>query len=168
MIRSCSTVVLLATLILATTACGPRTGDSEAVSLRGRVQSSQGEPLGGVPLDARLPGSNVSFVVYTNKQGMYSYSRLSPGAYTVSIQVPGFQHVSKEGVAVTEGDPAVLDFALEEITPPLEALTTAEVLMSLPGDQRQKTEASRCSNCHSLQFALERKKDRATWLQTIE
>ena len=164
-------VAFLGILVSAGAGCqmGTVTGNPSVAPLSGRVQSASGESLGGVPLQARRPETNMAVVVYTNKQGEYAYPEdLSPGLYGVNIQVSGFQHVTKEGVNVTKGKPTRLDFSLEPATPPLSELTASEVLLSLPGTDKIKAEAARCSNCHSLQFALGRKRDRATWLQTIE
>ena len=141
---------------------------SHSTPLSGRVQSPEVESLAGIPVRAHLAGSNRAVTVYTNKQGQFVYRDLLPGLYTVSIEAAGFESLQKEGIALTAGEPVRLDLDLQPRSPSLDELTTAEILMALPGTREQKIKTARCSNCHPLQFALQQRRDRQDWLQIIE
>ena len=153
--------------IAAATGCGSGAPTSGG-TLSGMIQSSDGELLAGVPIRAHLPGTNVAVTVYSNQEGGYAYRDLSPGSYTVSVEATGFEPVQEEAVNIAPEAIAQLDIALQSRTPKLDELTTSEVLLALPGSEKLKTEAARCSNCHPLQFAMQQKRDRAGWLATIE
>ena len=140
---------------------------ADALPLEGIVRTVTGEPLAGIPVRASMTGRNLAFVVYSNREGRYKYQDLSAGTYTVDLWVAGFEPAKKEGVTVTK-TAARLDFTLKSVAPGLLDLTTAEVLLSLPGSEETRQHLAECSNCHSLQFALQHKMDRAQWLKTIE
>ena len=62
--------------------------------LSGRVVSSNGQALAGVPVRAHRQSSNVSVTVYTNSGGDYSFpgwSDLSAGSHSVTIDLPDFE-----------------------------------------------------------------------------
>ncbi len=141
---------------------------SHSTSLGGRVQSPEEESLAGIPVRAHLAGSNRAVTVYTNKQGQFAYRDLLPGSYSVSIETAGFEPLQKEGLTLTPEEPVRLDLDLQPRSPSLDELTTAEILLALPGTREQKIKTARCSNCHPLQFALQQRRDRQGWLQIIE
>ena len=140
-------------MVGATVGCS-QTRDGGAL-LSGQIQSPQGEPLAGIPVRANLQNSNIAVTVFTNKEGRYAYRELRPGGYTVSIKLAGFEPVQREGVNVTPEERAQLDFTLQSREPSLEELTSAEILLALPGTDKLKVEAADCSDCHTLQFALQ-------------
>ena len=72
----------------------------------GKVTSSTGQALAGIPVRAHRDNSPITVSVYTNRRGEYSYpgwSDVSPGAYTVAIELPDFEPVKREGVALSAG-----------------------------------------------------------------
>ena len=84
------------------------------------------------------------------------------------IKVAEFEPVQKEAVNITSQESMQLDFDLQSRSASFDELTTSELLLALPGTDKWKITVARCSNCHNLQFALQRRRDRADWLQTIE
>lgn len=146
---------------------GSRAGRSDTPVLSGVVKGARGEPLGGATLRTSLANTNMTFTVFTDREGRYVYRQLSPGQYTVEVAKPGFQPVHREGVNLQGGEQ--MDFALAPSRPSLDELTTTELLMGLPGTEEQKAEAAGCSNCHPLHFVFERpKRDKQGWLHIIE
>src|SRR6202023_2995561 len=67
---------------------------AEGVSLlAGRVVSSTGEALAGIPIKAHRDNSAVTVAVYTDAKGEYSFpawSDLTPGSYSVGVELPDF------------------------------------------------------------------------------
>ena len=71
--------------------------------------------LAGIPIKAHRDNSAVTVAVYTDAKGEYSFpiwSDLTPGSYSVGVELPDFEHVAKP-IAVSEGKPATIDFTLK-------------------------------------------------------
>jgi hypothetical protein len=120
--------------------------------LTGKVLSSTGEALAGIPIKAHRNNSTMTVAVYTDAKGEYSFppwSDLTPGAYSVGIELPDFEHIAQP-VAVLEGKAAKADFTLKSKPLAYEDATASEIIAGLPGTDHQKTLFSQCSNCHTL------------------
>ena len=73
--------------------------------LAGKVVSSSGEVLAGIPIKAHRDNSPVTVAVYTDAKGEYSFptwSDLTPGSYSVAVELPDFERTARP-VAVAEG-----------------------------------------------------------------
>ncbi len=170
-----SRYVLVAALLVALGAAyaywGPaETSAAGASLLEGRVTSSTGAALAGIPARARKTNSTFSVSVYTNSNGEYDFpdwADISAGTYAVSITLPDFVHANKEGVTLTAGRTTKADFTLEPRTPSIEDATASEIITALPGTDEQKHLFIQCDNCHTLQWALRNPKTKEQWLQTI-
>ncbi|HEY5617284.1 MAG TPA: carboxypeptidase regulatory-like domain-containing protein [Vicinamibacterales bacterium] len=137
--------------------------------LGGKVASSGGQPLAGVPIRARRANSNITVNVYTNSRGDYSFpgwSDLSPGFYSLAIELPDFEPVARE-VALSAGGTTRVDFALRARRPSLADATASDIVAALPGTDDQKHLLIQCDNCHSLQFALRTGRTKEGWTQII-
>ena len=159
--------------VIAALACSPQVETvavEEGSLLAGQVVSSGGEALAGIPVRARLDGGNFAVVVYTDGSGTYAFpewSDLAPGAHTVSITLADFEHVAREGTALLEGQTARVEFTLEPREPSLVDATASEIVAALPGTDEQKVLLTQCSNCHSLQFALQNPRTKEGWMSII-
>ena len=83
--------------------------------LTGKVVSSTGEPLAGIPIKAHRDNSAITVAVYTDAKGEYSFptwSDLTPGSYSVGVELPDFEQTAQP-VAVAAGKPAKVDFTLK-------------------------------------------------------
>ena len=143
---------------------------AEEPLLNGRVSSSRGGPLAGIPVRAHRENSNITVSVYTNRQGEYSFpewSEVAPGSYNVAIELPDFEHVNREAVMLTSGKATRLDFTLQSRQPLLSEATAAEIAVALPGSDDMKFLLTQCSNCHSLQRALRNPHTKQEWAQII-
>jgi streptogramin lyase len=139
----------------------------ESSLLSGRLTSSTGQPLAGIPVRAR--GNTLSVAVYTNSAGEYSFpgwSDLGPGSYTVTVELPDFVHV-KEAVRLSAGKTVRLDVTLQARQPSVEDATASEIVAALPGTDEQKVLFSQCSNCHTLQWALKNPHTKQEWAQIV-
>jgi streptogramin lyase len=141
-----------------------------AALLAGKVASSTGEALAGIPVKAHRANSAVTVAVYTDAKGEYSFpawSDLTPGAYSVAIELPDFERTATP-VAVAEGKPAKLDFTLKSKPLAYEDATASEIIAGLPGTDQQKTLFSQCSNCHTLQWALQAGRTKEEWVAVVK
>jgi streptogramin lyase len=138
--------------------------------LAGRVISPSGEALAGIPVKAHRDSGTITVAVYTDAKGEYAFpdwSSLAPGSYTVGIELPDFEHVARP-VAVLAGKTANVDFALKTRPLAYEDATASEIIAGLPGTDQQKTLFSQCSNCHTLQWALQAGRTKEEWVQVIK
>ena len=66
--------------------------------LAGKVVSSAGEALAGIPIKAHRDNSAVTVAVYSDAKGEYAFpawSDLTPGSYSVGIELPDFEHAAQ-------------------------------------------------------------------------
>src|SRR5579863_10414432 len=86
--------------------------------MRGRVTSSDGKPLEGVPVSARAEGQTVTTAVYTDRDGRYFFPPLAPpqqdGAYKVWSQAVGFE-ISRAETKLTAGKTVELNLVLKPL-----------------------------------------------------
>ncbi len=161
-----------AALIVTAAASAPAqiTSAQEVTLLSGKVVSTNGEALVGIPVKAHLNNSNITVAVYTNKAGEYSFpswSDIKPGAYTVKIELPDFEHANKDNVAVAAGKTAKVEFRLKAKPVAYEDATASEIIAGLPGTDKEKVLFSQCSNCHTLQWALQIPRTHDGWVRVI-
>ncbi len=164
-------VVVMVVWAAACSSMGPTGSDAlEESLLGGRVASSRGEALAGIPIRAHREGSNITVSVYTNSQGEYSspgWSDLSAGSYSVAIELPDFEHDKRESVVLSGGKTTRLDFALQSRQPSFMDATPTDIVMELPGTEEQKFLVIQCDNCHSMQFALKDPHSKEEWLTIV-
>jgi streptogramin lyase len=138
--------------------------------LAGKVVSSTGEALAGIPIKAHRDNSPITVAVYTDAKGEYAFpawSDLTPGSYSVGIELPDFEHTAQP-VAVPEGKAAKADFTLKAKPLAYEDATASEIIAGLPGTDQQKVLFSQCSNCHTLQWALQAPRTKEGWVEIIK
>jgi streptogramin lyase len=139
--------------------------------LVGKVVGTGGEPLAGIPIKAHRDNSSVTVAVYTDAKGEYSFpswSDLTPGAYSVAVELPDFERTAPQHVAVAEGKAAKADFTLKAKPLAYEDATASEIIAGLPGTDEQKVLFSQCSNCHTLQWALQAGRTKEDWIRVIK
>lgn len=166
--------VLAAVLVVGLAAVYCQLGASGALAagdslLGGKVTSSTGQPLGGVPVRAHRVDSNVAVTVYTNRQGEYAFpgwSDLSPGSYRLGIDLPDFDSATRD-VMLPDAKSTRADFALRARRATIADATAADIVAALPGTDEQKHLLIQCDNCHSLQFALRTGRTKEGWTQIV-
>jgi streptogramin lyase len=165
---------LAAVLVVGLAAVYSQLGSSGSLAagdslLGGRVASSNGQPLAGVPVRAHRVDSNVAVTVYSNRQGEYAFpgwSDLSPGSYRLAIDLPDFDSATRD-VTLPDAKSTRVDFALRARRPTIADATAADIVAALPGTDEQKHLLIQCDNCHSLQFALRTPRTKEGWTQIV-
>ena len=107
--RVCFVALLL---LLATTA-----GRADAQEFRGGISgtvtdSSKGR-LPGAPVTATNVATNVASTTMTNGDGEYNILYLTPGTYTLTVELSGFKKMVREGIEVRIGDKLAVDATLD-------------------------------------------------------
>ena len=143
---------------------------AEESLLGGKVTSSSGEALAGIPVRAHRANSNITVSVYTNSRGEYSFpgwSDVAPGVHAVAIELPDFEPVKREAVMLSAGKTEKADFTLQPRQPSSSNATATEIAMAMPGTDEQRFLLTQCSNCHSLQWALRTPRTKEEWAKII-
>ena len=141
-----------------------------AALLAGKVVSTTGEPLAGIPIKAHRENSPMTVAVYTDANGQYSFpiwSDVTAGSYSVAVELPDFERVAKPA-ALADGKTAKIDFTLKSKPLAFEDATASEIIAGLPGTDRQKVLFSQCSNCHTLQWALAVPRPKEDWVRVVK
>jgi hypothetical protein len=81
-------------------------------SVRGVVKDSQGAVIGGAKVTVTNQDTKVSQASVTNGSGIYIFSAVNPGTYTVSIAIPGFKTFDSTGNVVSLGATITVDASL--------------------------------------------------------
>jgi len=83
--------------------------------LRGTVTDEQGELLPGVTVEIESPaliGGKKAMV--TSPSGVFVFASLSPGSYTATFTLSGFQGIKREKIVVSVGKTISLDVAIKQ------------------------------------------------------
>jgi hypothetical protein len=108
---------LAATVLLsAPSAFAQGGGASSTGSISGEVQDSQGGVLPGVTVTATSPAQIGALTAVTNEAGIYRFPSVPPGEYRLSLELPGFQSVVREGIRITLGFNAEVNVTLNVAT----------------------------------------------------
>ena len=88
-----------------------------AQSDRGTITGTVSDPAGAVvanaPIQAKNVGTGVEYSGATSTTGNYTIVQLPPGAYEVSVAVPGFKRYSRTGITVQVAQTLRVDISLE-------------------------------------------------------
>src|SRR5262249_48256944 len=121
-------------------------------ALSGQVSSAEEGKMEGVLVSAKKDGSTITTTVVSNDKGEFSFpaDRLEPGHYAISIRAAGYDLDGPKAVDIAAGG-AKADVKLVKTKNPVGQLSSAEWLISAPGDDRIKSFLPDCVGCHSLQ-----------------
>src|SRR5687767_2419260 len=94
-------IIRVAVIVLASLAMLPAAAQAQA-SITGVVRDTSGAVLPGVTVEAASPAliEKVRTVV-TDDSGQYRVENLRPGLYTVTLTLPGFSTVRRDGIELT-------------------------------------------------------------------
>nr|MBA3270527.1 TonB-dependent receptor [Acidobacteriota bacterium] len=117
----------------------------DTATVIGAIADSQGGVLPGVTVTARNVLTGFAFSGVTDAEGRYRIALLPPGRYELAAELQGFTRVLRQGVTLTIGSEAVINFELapaglaEAITvtadSPVVQTTTATVQNTVTRDQ---------------------------------
>jgi hypothetical protein len=91
----------------------PSAASGPGGAIRGRVVDDKGAPLSGAYLYVSTPTALGLANYITSKSGRYAVVGLTPGTYKVVVEMPGFKTVTVDGVVLSSGATATLDFRME-------------------------------------------------------
>ncbi len=130
-------ISLLTTIFAVSLLIRPMQAQVVTATLTGNVLDASGATVPGATITARQADTGVVRSTKTSTDGLYTLPYLSPGAYTVNIEAPGFKQFTQENVTLNVSSVARVDATLtpgsasETITvtgePPLLQTERAEV-----------------------------------------
>ena len=98
-------------LSMARTACAQGVGASGSIS--GTVTDASGGVIPNAAIVITERDKGIHFSGVTDSSGRFQFAALPPAIYSVTAQVSGFQTVVQNGVVVTVGGAAMVDFQLK-------------------------------------------------------
>jgi len=104
--------LLLLPLALAV-AAGPASAQQTTGNLAGRVLDEQKSAIPGVTLTATHEATGFTRTVTSDAEGVYRFTALPIGDYTVRVELSGFSSIDRKGVVVSVGQTVSIDFELK-------------------------------------------------------
>ncbi len=107
--RTLSRIALaLLVLLVAGAAFAQDTG-----SIRGTVTDTTGAVVPGATVTLQNEATKFSRNVVTDAKGAYYLGAVSPGVYTVTVEIPGFKMASRKGMRISQREAAGFDVTLD-------------------------------------------------------
>jgi carboxypeptidase family protein/TonB-dependent receptor-like protein len=138
-------MTILALCLFASGALAQSTGSA---TLRGAVKDSSGAVLANATVTIVNEATKVERKTTTNQEGLYVFSSVQPGTYTISVVNSGFKKIEQTGLVLSPSDTRGLDFTLE-IGAASETVTvtaTADVLQTETGAKENTITAKQIEN----------------------
>ena len=101
---------------------GPLAAQTPTAALTGLIRDSIGNPLPSAEVVVENTATGYDYRGQANATGRYWLRALPPGRYQITARTLGFRAVTRQGVTLSVGQTATLDFALPEAAVMLEPL----------------------------------------------
>ncbi|MGD0201353.1 MAG: carboxypeptidase regulatory-like domain-containing protein, partial [Bryobacteraceae bacterium] len=117
-------------------------------SLTGLVTDASGAIVPGAAVQALNTGTGVARQATTNEQGIYLFSDLQPGVYSVTVSAKSFTKVVNEGVTITANRAVRVDAALQvgQITESIQVSVSAIMLQTERADVNTQVDQVQLNN----------------------
>jgi hypothetical protein len=92
-------------------------------SLRGTVQTADGEPVPGAAVTLESATGAVLLSLESGREGTFDAQLLTPGEYRILVEQIGYQPLRAFGVIVTAGATTVIVLRIERRPPPITSVT---------------------------------------------
>jgi hypothetical protein len=139
------TALALCLCLFASGALAQTTGSA---TLRGAVKDATGAVLANATVTLINEATKVERKTNSNREGIYVFSSVPPGTYTVSVENSGFKKAEQTGLVLSPSDTRGLDFTLQ-IGAASETVTvtaTADVLQTETGAKETTITAKQIEN----------------------
>ncbi len=101
---------LLVLLVISVSAALGQTGTS---GISGTVRDVNGAVVPNATVTAKSEATNVSQTQNTTEAGLFAFTSLPVGNYTISVEKSGFKTFKKTGNALEVGTPLIVDATME-------------------------------------------------------
>ena len=108
----------------------PLSAQVDTGSISGTVADPSGAVVGGAKVTLTNEGTGASLSTATGSDGLYNFSPLKIGSYTLSVSAPGFQTTTQRKITVNVSSSVLTNVALKpgQVTETVEVTTSAPVL----------------------------------------
>lgn len=115
----------------------PALAQQETATITGEIKDSTGAIVPGAAITIVNTETGVSLRSQTNEQGLYTVPALKPGAYSVTVEKPGFRKFVRSGLVLQVNQFARVDVELQvgELTQTVE-ITQAAALLETENSSR--------------------------------
>src|SRR5438876_2490408 len=110
MLKPTRLLVSFSVLLVLSLAVIAQTGTS---NITGTVRDTNGAVVAGATVTAKNEATGVTNTQVTTDSGLYAFSSLPVGAYTITVEKQGFKTLQKTHNALQVGEPLTVDAALE-------------------------------------------------------
>src|SRR5450631_572985 len=91
----------------------PGMAQSGRGTLTGSVKDATGASIVGAAVTLTETNTGSRYAAVANSQGLYTFSELQPGTYTLAVTSPGFKSYTQIGITVNVGSTASVNAVLE-------------------------------------------------------
>src|SRR5436190_4202113 len=122
-------VIRLTIFLVMATAALAQTATSR---ITGTVGDASGALVPGAMVTARHEATGVTYTQLTTEAGLYAFSSLPVGTYTITVALPGFKTANRTGNVLEVDTPLVINMSLEVggVTETVEVAAVTEVLQT--------------------------------------
>ena len=106
-------LAFLVFVFLIAASCRPAAAQAGSGDITGEVRDSSGGLIVGAKLTLMRVATRETYPTTSTEGGVYSFSGLKPGIYSVSAEVTGFKQLLREGIVVGTGNTTRVDLHLE-------------------------------------------------------
>ena len=108
----------------------PLLAQVDSGSITGTVTDPSGAVVGNAKVTLTNEGTGASLTAITGSDGLYNFSPVKIGTYTVSVSAPGFQTTTQRKIVVNVSSAVLTNIALKpgQVTETVEVTTEAPVL----------------------------------------
>jgi hypothetical protein len=139
---------LLSLVVLALFAAVPLMAQTGTSNISGRVVDAKEAVLPGAVVTLTNEATRVTQTQTTSESGVYAFSSLPPGNYTITVEASGFKTFNSTGNILTVGSPLVVNVTMEvgqptervDVTASFERLETTSAMLGGVVDRKAITE----------------------------
>jgi hypothetical protein len=120
---------------------------SVGASLNGQVTDSTGAAIPGATVTATNLGTGLKVTAVSSGEGSYRIAPLPPGAYSLSVQVTGFEAYLQQGITINVDTPATQNVSLKagNVQDTVSVTADAQLLNTTNGSLGQTVDATAVS-----------------------
>lgn len=107
----------------------PAVLSAQSAELSGFVKDRSEKSIAGARLELRSRDRGIRLRTISNEEGVYSFPGLKPGTYDATVQADGFRTLTRDGIFLSVGDRAGLDFSLQ-LAPVLSSIEVSAATIS--------------------------------------
>ncbi|HYN01835.1 MAG TPA: carboxypeptidase regulatory-like domain-containing protein, partial [Vicinamibacteria bacterium] len=117
-------------------------------SVRGNVTDTTGAMVPGATVTLQNEATRFSRNVVTDAKGDYYFGAVSPGVYTITVEIPGFKMSSRKGMRISQREAGSYDIVLEvgAQTERIEVTATREMIQTQTGAREGLLTADQIDN----------------------